>query len=87
MLRSLMTVGGLLVCVAAGCARDERDFGTPRVFGPGTAQQQQTRAIRYDPYPENEPGPKLTGVRPREYDKPIPEVDRSRWQMPREPSP
>ena len=80
MVRSLILIGGLLVCAAVGCNRDPHEFGSPKVLGPGTATQQQARATRFDPYPENEPGPALTGVRPREYDRPIPEVDRSRWQ-------
>ena len=66
---------GVLLAAGAGC-----HVARPNWSQPGTAPQQQQRAQRYDPYPENEPGPKLTGVRPREYEKPIPEVDRARWQ-------
>ena len=47
---------------------------------PGSAQEQRARALRYDPYPENEPGPSMAGVRPREFEKPPPEPSRARWQ-------
>jgi hypothetical protein len=46
---------------------------------PGSARAQQTQALRYDPYPENESGPPMVGVRPREYEKPPSEASRSRW--------
>jgi len=76
----------LWVCVllgtACGCAQDRPDFGWPRFFGPGPADRQQQRAVRFDPYPQDNGGPALTGVRPREYEKPIPEIDRARWQQP-----
>jgi hypothetical protein len=79
-IRKSIACFALLAALAAGCARNDGSLGTPRLFAPGTALDQQRNAIRYDPYPENEAGPRLTGVRPREYDRPIPEVDRSRWQ-------
>jgi hypothetical protein len=66
----------LLVTAAfCGCA----STATPNLEHPGTARTQQSRALRYDPYPENEPGPALVGVRPREYDKPPPESSQARW--------
>ena len=37
----------------------------------------RARAPWYDPYPENEPGPAMVGVRPREYQKPPPEPSRA----------
>ncbi len=70
-----------LAVAACGCAQDRPDFGWPRLFGPGPADRQQQRAVRFDPYPQDNGGPSLTGVRPREYEKPIPEIDRARWQQ------
>jgi len=70
-----MVWGMLVVVEASGCAGLDR----PNWFHPGPAQEQQLRAQRFDPYPENEPGPAITGARPREYEKPVPEVDRARW--------
>jgi hypothetical protein len=69
---------GLIVSCVAGC----RGLAPPSIFHPGTAPQQQARAERFDPYPENEPGPTIQGSRPPGYDKPIPEVDRARWPSP-----
>lgn len=67
---------GLLLWVAAGgCS----SMAMPNWSHPGSAAVQQRRALQYDPYPENEPGPPLVGVRPREYDKPPPEPSRARW--------
>jgi hypothetical protein len=71
----LTVLGTFLAVGLAGCAGLDR----PNWSHPGSVTEQQTRAQRFDPYPENEPGPKITGARPREYEKPIPEVDRARW--------
>ncbi len=69
-----------LLCVLflglAGCSATR-----PSLAHPGSAQVQQNRAVRFDPYPENETGPAMVGVRPREFDKPITEPARARWQM------
>ena len=59
----------------AGC----RSVGPPNWLHPGPAVHQQSTAERFDPYPENEPGPEIVGARPREYQKPPPEPSRARW--------
>jgi len=59
----------------AGC----RGLAGPQLAGPGTAAYQQARAERFDPYPENEPGPAVVGARPMEYQHALPEVERARW--------
>jgi hypothetical protein len=71
-------LAALSVLIALGCA------GTagPNWFHPGPAGYQQAMAVQYDPYPENEPGPKIVGARPPGYEKPIPEVERARWFQP-----
>jgi hypothetical protein len=76
-----LATGTLLALVAAGCETTSR----PSLSHPGTAQQQQARAVQFDPYPENIPGPNMDGIRPRDYDKPIPEVDRGRMTNPTNP--
>lgn len=49
---------------------------------PGSAKDQQTRALRYDPYPiSDEPDAAMAGVRPRDYDVPPPQTSRARWQL------
>jgi hypothetical protein len=68
---------GLFFFCLAGCASVAR----PSLAHPGSAPVQQSRAVRFDPYPENEPGPALVGVRPREYEKPIAEPSRARWHL------
>jgi hypothetical protein len=64
-----------ILIAPAGCCHTAR----PDWAHPGGTEVQQKRALRYDPYPENEPGPALTGVRPREYESPPPETSRARW--------
>lgn len=64
-----------ILIAPAGCCSTAR----PDWTHPGGAEVQQKRALRYDPYPENEPGPVLTGVRPRQYEVPPPETSRARW--------
>ena len=65
----------VLVVSFGGC----RCFAPPNFSHPGSASYQQSRAERFDPYPENEPGPAIAGGRPLEYDKPAAEVGRARW--------
>ena len=64
-----------LGAAASGC----RGLSGPRLGGAGTAAYQQARAERFDPYPENEPGPPVVGSRPMEFQDPVPEVQRARW--------
>ncbi len=51
----------------------------PDVWHPGSAQSQQRRAERFDPYVDNDIGPAVLGGRPPGYEEPIPETQRSRW--------
>jgi hypothetical protein len=66
--------GAFLAVVLTGC----KTTAKPNWFDPGTAKEQKAQAIRHDPWPENEPGPRIEGIRPREYDRPLSEVDRAR---------
>jgi hypothetical protein len=67
----------LAFLLLAGC----QSTGKPSLLHPGPAQVQQNRAVRFDPYPENEPGPAMVGVRPKGYENPLPESYRARWQQ------
>jgi hypothetical protein len=69
--------GVLILTALGGCSTT----ACPCLCHPGSAQVQQARALRYDPYPENESGPAMVGVRPREYEKPPPETSRARWTL------
>lgn len=61
-----------------GCAQNPF-FGTPRFLEPaGSAEYQQTRAQRFDPYPDTNVGPKMEGGRPEGFDAPPPEPARGR---------
>jgi hypothetical protein len=57
----------------AGCAGNH-----PRLWHPGTIQQQRLRATIHDPYPDPDMGPKIDGGRPRDYAEPLPEPVRNR---------
>jgi hypothetical protein len=63
-----------LSATVGGCARYH-----PRVWNPGTIQQQRLRATIHDPYPDPDFGPKDGGsARPRDYQEPLPEPVRNR---------
>ena len=65
----------ILLAGVAGC----QGVAGPSLGSPGTAEEQRMRAQRFDPYPENEAGPPIEGARPREFQTPPAEVERSRW--------
>jgi hypothetical protein len=61
----------------------------PRFESPGTAGTQRANALQYDPYPLDDVAPPVAGGRPREYDRPIPEVTRGKlfhYPQPNEPA-
>ncbi len=75
--RTLLSVGGLLLLVAAvGCSSSVK---RPNWFNPGPAGYQQYQATQgTDPYPLPDVGPPVVGARPRGFQNPVPEVERSR---------
>ena len=78
MYKNLTAALAVLILLAfAGC----QSTAGPSLRSPGSAQAQQQRAVRFDPYPENEPGPAMVGVRPRGYENPISEPSRARWHI------
>lgn len=62
-------LGGL-----AGCRSD----GTWLFAPPGSVAKQRTNAIVHDPFADNEIGPEVVGGRPKDYQSPLSETDRSR---------
>jgi hypothetical protein len=49
------------------------------IFGPqGTVQQQQLSGSVFDPFVDNQAGPEVVGGRPRVYQQPWTEAERSR---------
>jgi hypothetical protein len=70
--------GGLLIILLCmGC----KTTAKPDLFHPGSTATQQQRALRYDPYLQNEPSQATLGARPREYETPPPEPSRARWYL------
>jgi len=79
----------LLVCLmvlgaaaGSGCAT----LGRPQWLDPPPTRVQQRRAVRFDPFPQNDIDASplrtygiLDGTRPRDYIEPAPEIRRSRW--------
>jgi hypothetical protein len=50
----------------------------PRLSHPGTIEQQRLRALIHDPYADPDMGPKDPGMRPQEFQQPLPEPVRNR---------
>jgi hypothetical protein len=64
----------LVLCAAlVGCTGQH-----PRLTNPGTIEQQRLRALIHDPYADPDMGPKDPGMRPQEFQKPLPEPVRNR---------
>ena len=68
----LAALGGTMI---TGC----QSIATPTLYPPGTVQQQQFNAQRFDPFPEPDTAPEIVGARGREYSKPVAEPSRARW--------
>jgi hypothetical protein len=74
------------VIVAAAFAPGCMSLGKPKWLEPLPVKSQQRRAVRFDPFMENDIGPSLLrqyttldGTRPRDYAEPVAEVKRARW--------
>ncbi len=71
-------------CTGVGCA----SLGKPDWLDPGPTRSQQRRAVRFDPYLQDDIAPSslrvplMDGARPRDFAAPVPEVRRSRWWAP-----
>jgi hypothetical protein len=65
-----LLIGAVIILLTiSGC------LSPPRLLDPGGERWQQTRAQRFDPYPQNLPGlPSATGTRPSDYREPRAEV-------------
>jgi hypothetical protein len=67
------TTIALLVAGLFGCRSDGRLFPPA-----GSAQKQRFNATVFDPYADNEIGPEVVGGRPKDYQEPLSESDKSR---------
>jgi hypothetical protein len=69
--------------ISSGCTPDVHRYKRfPDFFHPGWAQQQRNDAVAHDPYPLDDVGPEIVGGRPREYQRPLNEVERARMKAP-----
>ena len=80
----LVAAGLLAIAALPGCASLDK----PDWLEPGPARYQQRKAVRFDPYLQNDINastlrlPLMDGARPRDFLEPPPEVRRSRWWSP-----
>jgi hypothetical protein len=65
----------LSIATLAGCASIEPPMLAPR----GDAAMQRFEAQRFDPLPEPDVGPEIVGARGREYERPVAQPSRARW--------
>ncbi len=63
----------LLLVGLSGC-RSDRSLLQP----PGSMEKQRHDATVFDPYADNEIGPEVVGGRPKDFQQPLPDADRSR---------
>jgi hypothetical protein len=74
----------LAIAPLCGCASLDK----PAWLEPGPARSQQRRAVRFDPFLQNDISPStlrlplMDGTRPRDFLEPTPEIRRSRWWSP-----
>ena len=74
----------LVLLSASGCA----SLGKPDWLDPGPARAQQRKAVRFDPYLQDDIAPSslriplMDGTRPRDFAVPVPDVRRARWWSP-----
>lgn len=81
-------LGLLLLLLAPGIGCSTQNIRMPRLYNPGPAGYQQYNARQHsDPYPLPDAGPEIVGGRPRGFQTPRPEVERSRqfWQSRQQP--
>jgi hypothetical protein len=82
--RLIVFVAATAALASTGCA----SLGKPQWLEPGPAQMQRRRAVRFDPYLQDDIAPSslrlplMDGARPRDFNEPVPEIRRSRWWSP-----
>lgn len=81
MLTRLLTIS--LLVSTLGCSADRSSIlglSRPQWFQPGSLDYQRNTASLHDPFPDNDVAPEVVGGRPREFQKPLAEPVRNRWQ-------
>ncbi|HEY3391739.1 MAG TPA: hypothetical protein VGK58_03470 [Lacipirellulaceae bacterium] len=78
----LVVVAVAAACYA-GCTPEVHRYKRfPDFSHPGWAHEQRNDAVAHDPYPVDDAGPEIVGGRPREYQRPLNEVERARMNVP-----
>jgi len=67
---ALFAAASIGCCMLLGC-HVNRDVGPP-----GDMNTQRARALVHDPFPANDIGPEISGVRPRGFDLPRSEIQK-----------
>ena len=81
-----LLIAVMIASAASGCA----SLGKPDWLDPGPAANQRRKAVRFDPYLQDEIAPSqlrlsiMDGSRPRDFLEPVPEVKRARWWSPQQ---
>jgi hypothetical protein len=81
-----LLIAVMIASVASGCA----SLGKPDWLDPGPAANQRRKAVRFDPYLQDDIAPSqlrlsiMDGSRPRDFLEPVPEVKRARWWSPQQ---
>jgi hypothetical protein len=81
-----LLIAVIFAAVAGGCA----SLGKPDWLDPGPAANQRRKAVRFDPYLQDDIAPSqlrlsiMDGSRPRDFLEPVPEVKRARWWSPQQ---
>jgi hypothetical protein len=77
--QSIALKWGLLASLVLPVAACSPSVRMPRLYNPGPAGYQRYQAeAGTDPYPLPDVGPAIEGGRPREFQRPTPEVERAR---------
>jgi hypothetical protein len=71
------TIVVAILAATAGCAQEVAQL-RQRLAHPGPTAYQRAAAIQHDPYLLDDVGPEVVGARPREYQRPLNEVQRAR---------
>ena len=81
---AMLGFAAAVTCATSGCA----SLGKPDWLDPGPAARQRRKAVRFDPYLQDDIAPSslrvplMDGARPRDFATPVPEVRRARWWSP-----
>src|SRR4051812_20229123 len=74
-------IASLVITMAGGCALEVERL-RQSIAHPGPVAYQRDQAIQHDPYPLDDVGPEVVGARPREFQRPLNEVERARLAAP-----